>query len=340
MGHRWKECLQFGEGTEKQKLLIFLCSCLQQTQCLLEFGGFGIPVDATLESTATNAALTLHGDTQVSTPLEEKQLKGLSNQLGISYILYSFLVINHFHPPRAKIPLGVAPVIVTHHNDAIRALLCLKSRATRFFSIAFTNWNKGKHQTSVISGLLWGNTPVTGGFPSQWASREKAVSVLWCHHESKLTENVKKWLWKKWSIYIEVLISKMLPDMLEIIRNLTLFHPLTANALSASLSAGSRNSHRANDVTSVPMVAWQGESPVREPKASWQFRDTTKERSSPLVAVVRVAVVAEIYMMTSSNATFSALLALCTGNSLITSEFPSQTPVMRIFDVFFDRRRK
>ena len=34
--------------------------------------------------------------------------------------------------------------------------------------------------------------------------------------------------------------------------------------------------------------------------------------------------------------TFSTLLALCVGNSPVTSEFPSQRPVMRSFDVFFD----
>ena len=35
--------------------------------------------------------------------------------------------------------------------------------------------------------------------------------------------------------------------------------------------------------------------------------------------------------------TFSALLALCAGKSPVTSEFPAQRPVMRSFDVFFDR---
>ena len=34
--------------------------------------------------------------------------------------------------------------------------------------------------------------------------------------------------------------------------------------------------------------------------------------------------------------TFSALLVLCAGNSPITGEFPSQRPVTRSFDVFFD----
>ena len=36
---------------------------------------------------------------------------------------------------------------------------------------------------------------------------------------------------------------------------------------------------------------------------------------------------------------FSALLALYTGNSPIAGEFPSQRPVTRSFDVFFDLRR-
>ena len=34
--------------------------------------------------------------------------------------------------------------------------------------------------------------------------------------------------------------------------------------------------------------------------------------------------------------TFSALLALCAGNSPVSGEFPSQRPVTRSFDVFFD----
>ena len=37
-------------------------------------------------------------------------------------------------------------------------------------------------------------------------------------------------------------------------------------------------------------------------------------------------------------ATFSALLVLCAGNSLVTGEFPTQRPVTRSFDVFADLR--
>ena len=36
--------------------------------------------------------------------------------------------------------------------------------------------------------------------------------------------------------------------------------------------------------------------------------------------------------------TFSALLALCAGNSPVTSEFPAQRPVTQSLDVFFDLR--
>ena len=36
--------------------------------------------------------------------------------------------------------------------------------------------------------------------------------------------------------------------------------------------------------------------------------------------------------------TFSALMAFCAGNSPATGEFPSQRPVTRSFDVFFDLR--
>ena len=35
---------------------------------------------------------------------------------------------------------------------------------------------------------------------------------------------------------------------------------------------------------------------------------------------------------------FSALLAICAGNSPVTGEFPAQRPVTRSYDVFFDLR--
>ena len=46
--------------------------------------------------------------------------------------------------------------------------------------------------------------------------------------------------------------------------------------------------------------------------------------------------IVSLTMMTSSNGIFTALLALCEGNSPVTGEFPSQRPVTRSFDAFFD----
>ena len=43
-------------------------------------------------------------------------------------------------------------------------------------------------------------------------------------------------------------------------------------------------------------------------------------------------------MMTLSNGNISALLTFCAGNSPVTGEFPSQRPVTRSFDAFFDLR--
>ena len=44
------------------------------------------------------------------------------------------------------------------------------------------------------------------------------------------------------------------------------------------------------------------------------------------------------FLLTSSNGTFSALLALCAGYSPVTGEFPLQRPVTWSLDVFFDLR--
>ena len=47
-----------------------------------------------------------------------------------------------------------------------------------------------------------------------------------------------------------------------------------------------------------------------------------------------------VWQMTSWMKTFPALLALCAENSPFTGEFPTQRPVKRSFNVFFDLRRK
>ena len=43
-------------------------------------------------------------------------------------------------------------------------------------------------------------------------------------------------------------------------------------------------------------------------------------------------------MMTSSNETFSALLAICAVNSPVTGEFPARRPLTQSLDIYFDMR--
>ena len=45
-----------------------------------------------------------------------------------------------------------------------------------------------------------------------------------------------------------------------------------------------------------------------------------------------------LWMMTSSDATFTALLAICAGKSPVPAEFPAQRPVTRSFNIFLDLR--
>ena len=74
-----------------------------------------------------------------------------------------------------------------------------------------------------------------------------------------------------------------------------------------------------------------------------------KDSLSPVMLVletlIRMRLLFRIYPKVVFNTwlrcqmeTFSALLAICAENSLVPSEFPSQRPVTRSFDVFFDLR--
>ena len=54
--------------------------------------------------------------------------------------------------------------------------------------------------------------------------------------------------------------------------------------------------------------------------------------------LVRVGILKLCYMMTSSNGNIFRVTAICAGNSPVPGEFPTQRPVMRSFDVYFDLR--
>ena len=61
-------------------------------------------------------------------------------------------------------------------------------------------------------------------------------------------------------------------------------------------------------------------------------------RAAPMYFFINCSDWAQISWKRHQMETFSALLAICAGNSPVPGEFPAQRPVTRNFDVFFDLR--
>ena len=74
---------------------------------------------------------------------------------------------------------------------------------------------------------------------------------------------------------------------------------------------------------------------------SWKSRNCEMDKLTHTVQWTRVQVVDNLQCLQWSwwhhqMETFSSLLAICAGNSLVTGEFPTQRPVTQRFYVFFD----
>ena len=74
------------------------------------------------------------------------------------------------------------------------------------------------------------------------------------------------------------------------------------------------------------------------PRQRWPTHMQTTLRTNCLRKYIAKSLTHHLFMMTLSNGKFAALLALYAGNSPVTGEFPTQRPVTRSFDVFFDLR--
>ena len=77
----------------------------------------------------------------------------------------------------------------------------------------------------------------------------------------------------------------------------------------------------------------------------WQIREIVQSSISQKQELARLHIWAWYVYCISKQIwwrhqmeTFSALLALCAGNSPVTGEFPSKRPVTQSFDIFFDLR--
>ena len=208
-----------------------------------------------------------------------------------------------------------------HYIDVIMTTMASQiTSLTVVYSIVYSGADQRKHQSSASLAFVRGIHRV-GEFPAQMASKAENVSIWWRHHDLKkcwlldgTTGNRFQWNLNQYAkLFIqenefEYDVWKCTPfyfvTTFEVWEWISDFIPYFAGHV-ITYPCGDSNGH--NDS--------QGWSPVflRDwPLTWWRHQMETSW--------------------------FSALLAICAGNSPVSSEFPAQRPVTRSFDIFFDLR--
>ena len=153
-----------------------------------------------------------------------------------------------------------------------------------------------------VTGLCAGNSPVTGEFPAQRARNAENVSIWWRHH-----------------LFFLVISRASCRDVLILIR-----------------------SHCENVINSVlhfvvRYITGMNHKVLVLPCFVLPFYTFTGAEDIIWLPLNRTAWVLSSWWRHQMEA-FSALLALCAGNSPVTGKFPTQRPMTRSFDVLFDLR--
>ena len=149
-----------------------------------------------------------------------------------------------------------------------------------------------------VTGLCVGNSPETSEFPAQMASNAENVSIWWRHHELLV------WFYEYQ--YIREATHYGLP-MWQIWNDLT------------------------QPISFVPSFSQCFQYYILA--TYWKSRPYFTGMAGP---EMRQHLPNVISCWRHQIETFSALLAICTGNLPVTVEFPAHRPVTRSFDVFFD----
>ena len=221
-------------------------------------------------------------------------------------------------------------MVQTNYNyDGTWTSLHLKSMATHLFNQHHIQANtKENIKAPHYLALCEGNSPLTGGFPSQRASNAERVSISWYHNAGEPTEAVCCWLAcvdpNPVAMYVwNVMLRRC---------RLQNHFPLDGN-LDLLVQPIQLHCFRPRKVVHCTSSVWQnkrrnvvhGNLNLNMPRyfagSSWSFwiRATNLQNT----------------WWRHQMGTSSALLALCAGHSPVTGEFPPQRPVMRSFDVFF-----
>ena len=74
-----------------------------------------------------------------------------------------------------------------HYGDVIMAAMASQiTSLTIICSNVYSGADQREHQKLRVTGLCAGNSPMTGEFPAQRASKSENVSIWWRHHGKQL----------------------------------------------------------------------------------------------------------------------------------------------------------
>ena len=163
-----------------------------------------------------------------------------------------------------------------------------------------------------VTGLCEGNSPMTGEFPAQMASNAENVSIWWRHHVRAVCTG---WFCFKTVVLLSHILLLWVGE-----------YPYGCS--------GTKNSYIIN------------EQPTGiQTKVLFFTVTTCNVKTLQIIAKYCPGYISHMQLVIlciswwrHQMETFSALLAFCAENSLVTGEFPIQRPVTRSFDVFLDLR--
>ena len=100
------------------------------------------------------------------------------------YSIRAFCEISENPEVWLKVPHVVSnPWMSNHYNDVIMGAMSSQiTSLTIGYSTVYSRRRSKKTSKLRITGLCEGNSPVTGEFPAQRASKEENISIWWRHH--------------------------------------------------------------------------------------------------------------------------------------------------------------
>ena len=179
-----------------------------------------------------------------------------------------------------------------------------------------------------VTGLCAGNSPVPGELPAQRASNAENVSIWWRHHDSS----------QKSAPYIVDDGLTFRSGDIEYGADY-LIAPSGAMSRHDGQKYGCSWSHsRMEFLTVICKLCSKCAIPYRWFWGTIKIIIQNKPTTFTTLYIIRQNSSHSVGAWHHQMETFPVLLALCAGNSPVTGEFPSQRPVTRSFDVFFDLR--